>query len=223
MKNKAIMPPCWPIAKEGYLFLFIAIGITLALTFLLGKVVGIISLGLPIYVACFFRNPERKIPAGEGFVISPADGRILSVEDVEEGRYLHKRLRRVCIFMSLINVHINRMPMSGKVRSVHYNPGKFLIGFSEKASLDNEQNAIVMESSPVGGKVREILFVQIAGFIARRIVCYVTGGESVAKGERFGLIRFGSRVDVYLPLDCEILVKEGEKVKGGETVLGRFS
>lgn len=215
---QSIMPRSHGIAREGYPFLLGALMISLAAFLFGGAVAGGVSLVLPLFVANFFRDPNRVVPEGEDLVVSPADGKVISIGEVEEERYLNRRLRRVCIFMSVTNVHVNRVPASGRIKAVRYHPGKFLIGFAEKASLDNEQNAVIIEQQ----SGREILFVQIAGFVARRIVCYLTGGEKVARGERFGLIRFGSRVDVYLPLDVEILVREGQKVKAGETVLGKM-
>lgn len=212
------MPASHGIAREGYPFLVGAFLISAAAFFFGGPTAGYVSILLPLFVANFFRDPERTTPDGADLVVSPADGKVLSIGEVEEGRYLNRRLKRICIFMSVMNVHVNRVPLSGRVKSVRYNPGKFLIGFAEKASLDNEQNAVIMEH--ISG--REVLFVQIAGLIARRIVCYLTGGEQVVTGERFGLIRFGSRVDVYLPLEAETAVRQGQRVKAGETVLGRL-
>lgn len=217
--HKAIMPPTRLIAREGIPFVLIAVCLSALAIYFAGFKFGVISLGLPLFVLNFFRNPERSPLGGEDLLVSPADGTVLSVTELEEKRYFNnRRMKRICIFMSVINVHVNRIPLSGRIKSVTYNPGKFLIGFAEKASLDNEQNAIVIE----GERGREVLFVQIAGFIARRIVCYLKGGEEVQRGERFGLIRFGSRVDVYLPLDSEILVKKGDKVRAGESPLARL-
>ena len=207
------------IAREGIPFLLGAAGIALAVIVLVPSPAGLLSLAIPLYVAWFFRDPSRIPPPDDRLVLSPADGRVISVAEVEETRYLGEPRRRISIFMSLVDVHVNRIPVSGRVREVRYHPGRFLIGFAEKASLDNEQNAVVIE----GFRGREVLFVQIAGFVARRIVCYLKGGEEVIRGEKFGLIRFGSRVDLYLPLECEVMVQVGQKVRGGETPLGRFA
>ena len=229
------MPASHGIAREGYPFLLAALFLSAAAFLFGGPTAGGVSVLLPLFVANFFRDPDRTTPEGADLVVSPADGKVLSIGEVDEGRYLNRRLKRICIFMSVTNVHVNRVPASGRVKGVRYNPGKFLIGFAEKASLDNEQNAIIIETvasrdtalatardgSQAPG--REVLFVQIAGFVARRIVCYLTGGEQVVAGERFGLIRFGSRVDVYLPLEAEVLVKEGQRTKAGETVLARLA
>lgn len=216
------MPPSRGIVREGYPFIAVALGVSLVLWIFVGPRMGLASLVLPVFVINFFRDPERTPvcdPSDESAVISPADGTIMDIsEEIEETHYLRQRMRRICIFMNVFNVHVNRIPWAGTVKNVRYNPGKFLLGYAEKASLDNEQNGIVIE----GRDGKEILFVQIAGLVARRIVCYLKGGETVRRGERFGLIRFGSRVDVYLPLGSDILVKKGMKVKGGMTPLAKL-
>lgn len=215
--SKPIMESCRPMCREGCPFLLIALALALAVGALTHWIVGGVFLLLPAYVFYFFRNPDRTVPDIDSAVISPADGTVIDVSEVAESRFLHKKCKKVSIFMSLVSVHVNRIPATGRIKSVHYNEGKFLIGWAEKASLDNEQNAIIMETKSGD----EIMFVQIAGFVARRIVCYVKGGEEVTRGERFGLIRFGSRVDVYLPLTCTIEVEKGQKVAGGESILAR--
>lgn len=218
-EEKPVMPASFGIAREGYPFIAIAFFIAALAAWLGGPWVGVPALVIPGFVLNFFRDPERIPPEGDNLVISPADGKVISVEEVDEARYLSRRMKRVCVFMNVFNVHVNRVPVSGRVQQVRYNPGKFLMGYAEKASLDNEQNAIVVEVQPG----REILFIQIAGLIARRIVCYLKGGECVRRGERFGLIRFGSRVDIYFPLESEICVKVGEKVTAGASVIGRLT
>lgn len=207
------------VAREGLPFILIAAAISVLVFALAGPAAGAVSLLLPAFVTNFFRDPERMPPSGEDLVVSPADGKVVSVSEVDENRYLNRRMKRVCVFMNVFNVHVNRVPVSGRVAAVRYHPGKFLVGFAEKASLDNEQNAIVIQQD----KGREVLFIQIAGLVARRIVCYLSGGERVTRGERFGLIRFGSRVDVYLPIEAELRVKVGDKTKAGETILGRLT
>jgi len=171
---------------------------------------------LSIFSLWFFRNPERVAPAGTNLAIAPADGKVVFVGEVTEDRYLKARAVKVSIFMNVFNVHVNRAPESGRVSEIHYNPGKFVSANLDKASLDNEQNAVVMD---VGGG-RKVAFVQIAGLVARRIVCWVKPGDSLKRGERFGLIMFGSRVDVYLPPGSAVKVKPGDKTKAGETVIG---
>lgn len=217
-----IMAPSWGIAREGYPFIAIAFLIAAA-AWIGGPWAGVPALALPAFVMNFFRDPERTPPPGENLVVSPADGKVISVTEVDEGRYLHRRMKRVCVFMNVFNVHVNRVPVSGRVKTIRYNPGKYLMGYAEKASLDNEQNAIVIEVASRDTPGKEILFIQIAGLVARRIVCYLKGGETVECGERFGLIRFGSRVDVYLPPEADVLVKEGQTVKAGETAIGRLT
>ena len=171
---------------------------------------------LAVFALSFFRNPERHAPQGAGLIIAPADGRVVFVGEVEENRYLKAKVRKVSIFMSVFNVHVNRMPETGKIAEIHYNKGKFLSANLEKASLDNEQNALIMETG--GGK--RIMFVQIAGLIARRIVCWVKPGDTLSRGERFGLIMFGSRLDVFMPVEAEAKVKVGDRTKAGETIIG---
>ena len=205
------------IANEGWPFVGIATGVALVAIYW-GGGYGVLALILPGFVAYFFRDPRRLIPADDNLLVSPADGKIIEVSEVEETRYLKRRAKKIVIFLSIFNVHINRVPCSGEIREVNYHPGKFLIGFHEKASLDNEQNGVVLRTN---GK--ELAFVQIAGFIARRIVCYLKKGQTVKRGERFGLIRFGSRMDLYLPLDLKIAVKVGDRVTGGESILARFA
>lgn len=180
------------------------------------SIVGAAWFGLALFILWFFRNPSRAIPQQPGVIVSPADGRVLSVERVYESRVLKEEMQRISIFMGLTDVHVNRIPDSGRIVGTLYNPGKFLSAFKEKASLDNEQQALVLETT----EGRRMLFVQIAGFVARRIVTWVREGDVVQRGMRYGLIRFGSRMDVYLPLNARIAVKPGERVAGGSTVLG---
>ena len=204
-----------PIAAEGVPFVA-GLGAVFLLVYLAGWMMpALFFMALALFVVWFFRNPERNIPSGKDLIVSPADGRIIGVSHETEARILRKRLIRISIFMNLFNVHVNRIPCSGRVLEISYNPGRFLSASREKASLENEQNAVVLETTSGD----QILFVQIAGLIARRIVCRLQKGERVETGQRFGLIRFGSRVDVYLPTDAVITVSVGQKVKGGESIL----
>lgn len=164
----------------------------------------------------FFRNPHRTPPDDPRAIVSPADGRVLSVEQLYEPRVLKEDVQRVSIFMGLTDVHVNRIPCDGRIVGRYYYPGKFFSAFKDKASLDNEQQALVVET-PAGQRV---MFVQIAGLVARRIVTWVREGDTVQRGSRYGLIRFGSRMDVYLPLGVRVMVKPGERVAGASSVLG---
>lgn len=203
-----------PIAAEGLKLIIVLIILT-ALTFLLAwKVAGFILLAITLFVLFFFRDPERISPEGIGLVVSPADGKVVVIEDIYEPDYLKQNVKQISIFLSVFNVHVNRVPISGTIEIVKYNPGKFHIAAVAKASLENEQTAMVIADGN-----RKILVKQIAGFIARRIICYVQPGDVIKKGERYGLICFGSRVDIFLPKDSEIKVKLGDRVKGAKDII----
>lgn len=165
----------------------------------------------------FFRDPEREIPQEEGQVVSPADGKVVAVDTVEHAPFINGPAKRVSIFLSIFNVHINRIPVEGKIEYRQYSPGEFLPAYEPKASVDNEQNSIGIEMAD-GSKY---LVKQIAGLVARRILCWKDVGDIVERGERFGLIRFGSRTEIYMPLDIDIDVKVGQTVEGGATIIGR--
>jgi phosphatidylserine decarboxylase len=211
-------------AREGLIFIAIA-ALIAAGTFafalnrrswplwLLAFVLTLVAL----WVAYFFRDPERTGPRGDRVVIAPADGKVVLIQEVDEPAFMGGRTRRVSIFMNVFNVHVNRYPVSGTVRYVKYNPGKFLNAAVEKSSLENEQMSVGIET---GGA--RILVRQIAGLIARRIVTYSKEGEHVEQAQRMGLIRFGSRVDVFLPLDARIDVKVGEMTIAGSTVIAEL-
>ena len=217
------------VAKEGIPFIALFAGATAALT-----AVGLWLLGPWGWVLCgvgavltgwcfwFFRDPERVTPQEPRAIISPADGVVCLVGRAEAPPELGLTgsgpFQRVCVFMNVFNVHVNRVPCDGLIEKAAYTPGKFFNASLDKASVHNERMAVAMRTT--GGE--RVLFVQIAGLVARRIVCYLTGGESVRAGERFGLIRFGSRVDVYLPVDSEVNVTVGQKTVAGETVLARL-
>ena len=212
------------IAREGLVFVAIAAALTaggfwLALSrrswglWLLAFVLLVVAL----WVVYFFRDPERTGPRGDRFVVSPADGRVVMITEVEEPAFLHSKAIRISIFMNIFNVHVNRYPVSGEVAYLHYNPGKFLNAASEKSSLENEQMSVGIES---GG--RKVLVRQIAGLIARRIANYARVGDSAMQGERMGIIRFGSRVDVFLPTDAKVIAKLGDTPAAGSTVLAEL-
>jgi len=206
-----------PVAWEGIPFIVIGFIITVILFF-----VGLYSLAcltfiITIFVVYFFRDPDRIIQTDENSVLAPADGKILNVQLLENECHLFNGPAfKISIFMSIFNVHVNRIPFGGRVEKMSYTPGKFFSANLDKASEQNERNEITIKMK----NGRRILFVQIAGLIARRIVCWLKDEDEVVKGQRFGLIRFGSRVDLYLPGDSEIIVTPRMKVKAGETVLG---
>ena len=212
------------VAREGIPFIVIAAalaagGFALALmrrSWPLWLVAFLLTI-VAIWVAYFFRDPERTGERGDALVISPADGRIVMIADVDEPSFVHGKATRISIFMNIFNVHVNRYPVSGTVKYVHYNPGKFINAAADKASLDNEQMSVGLES---GGRL--VLVRQIAGAIARRIVTYSKVGDAARQGERFGLIRFGSRVDVFVPTNSRVRVKVGEKPVAGTTVLAEL-
>lgn len=177
-----------------------------------------VLLVLTLFVLWFFRNPARKTPETENLVISPADGRVIRIEETTSDEQPGATFRKISIFMNVFNVHVNRMPCSGRIRSIRYRQGKFLSANLDKASALNERNTIMVRTDDG----REIMIVQIAGLIARRIVCWLTEGMQVRRGDRLGLIRFGSRVEVFLPLGSNVLVKIGDKVRAGETPIGEL-
>ncbi len=205
-----------PIAREGYPFILAAL-----LVIIITGIAGLfwleaVFVPLGAFVVAFFRDPERKAPPDKNSIVSPADGRVIKVEHMRDERFLKSEAQRISIFMNVFNVHVNRAPASCKVRKILYNKGRFFNASLDKASLENEQNALIVEAE--NGKT--FAFNQIAGLIARRIVCYAKEGTKLMRGERFGMIRFGSRVDVYLPKGCKVTVTVGEKVKAGTSILG---
>ncbi|MBX7148063.1 phosphatidylserine decarboxylase family protein [bacterium] len=205
------------MAPEGYPFITIAIGLMLA-GYFIHPLTEIILVPLFIWVVSFFRNPAREVPQDPNAIICPADGTVIFIGEVDEHRFLKRKVKKVSIFMSPFNVHVNRVPVDGTITQVSYNKGKYFAAYAEKASLDNEQNALVVKSV----KGFEVLFIQIAGFLARRIVSYAQVGDSYKKGDIFGLIRFGSRMDVYMPVEADIQIKMDQKVKAGETILAQL-
>ena len=210
MKNYGI-----PVAAEGWPFILPLAAVTV-LCFLFGwKQIGYVALALSLFVLFFFRDPERTIPEGKGVIVSPADGKVIVIKDIYEPDYLKQDVKQISIFLSVFNVHVNRTPIGGTVETVKYNPGKFLVASVDKASLDNEQTGMVISD----GK-NKVLVKQIAGLIARRIVCYAKTGDTVKAGERYGLIRFGSRVDLFLPKNTDLMVKVGDRIKGARDVIG---
>ncbi|HPC73359.1 MAG TPA: phosphatidylserine decarboxylase family protein [Syntrophales bacterium] len=205
------------IVREGLPFVYVTglAGILAGLTGFYGFAVFCFLASL--FCAFFFRNPERYPPADERTYVSPADGKVLRIDDVEMTDPIAGRFKKVSIFMNIFNVHVNRIPFPGRVERVIYREGKFFSANLDKASEDNEKNAVVI----VQGDGRKFMTVQIAGIIARRIICWISEGMNVSRGERFGLICFGSRVEVFLPPGVSVLVQAGQRVKAGETPLGQ--
>lgn len=204
-----------PIAAEGYPF----IGYSALLTILSGlfgfPLITLILLITTTFILMFFRDPERTTPEIDRGVLSPADGRIIFVETTRDERFADEDVLKISIFMNVFNVHVNRIPFSGTVSKVRHVPGSFLAADSEKAHLNNEYCAVTI----ITDNDRELTMVQIAGLIARRIICRLETGDTIKCGERYGLIRFGSRVDLYLPRQSNPAVKVGDKVVAGESLL----
>jgi phosphatidylserine decarboxylase len=207
------------IAHEGYPFIVFSLVVTVFVAFLGISWLAILFVFITLFIIWFFRNPERFFQDEEKILISPADGKIIKIEDVTVNGTISGRFKKISIFMNVFNVHVNRAPYSGEIETINYHEGKFFSANLDKASLDNERNEVMIRTEDG----RPIWMVQIAGLIARRIICWVNVGATINKGERFGLIRFGSRVDVYLPEDSRISVKLRDKVKAGQTVLGYLS
>ena len=204
-----------PIAKQGFVYIAVLAALFLASTLAGWKFVATVSLLATILVVNFFRDPERTVPADPSAVVAPADGKIIFTGKVVEGRFIRREALKISIFMNVFNVHVNRVPFSGEIASIHYEKGKFLAANLDRASWDNEHNAVVLRLA----NGEEIAFVQIAGLIARRIDCWVKPGDRVERGERFGMIRFGSRVDLYMPPTWRLVVATGQHVKAGESIV----
>lgn len=212
-----------PIHREGYPFIAIFAAVNL-LAFLFAAWLGWVLLPVTIWCVAFFRDPERKTPDAPGLIICPADGKLLPIIDAVPPAELgmgDAPRPRLSIFMNVFNVHVNRNPVSGSITALAYRPGKFFNASFDKASIHNERMSIRLRPDGDDG-ARDLAVVQIAGLVARRIVCDLAQGQGVTRGTRFGIIRFGSRVDVYLPPGTEILVQAGLKTVAGETVLARF-
>jgi phosphatidylserine decarboxylase len=205
-----------PIAKEGYPFIISTAMATAIFGFLGWVYLAGIFCGFTFFVISFFRNPNRTPPSSENTIVSPADGKILKIENHPEREFLHRDTVKISIFMSLFDVHVNRSPMTGRIMKTVYSPGKFFAANTDKSSLLNERNILLLCSNDGF----EILFIQIAGIIARRIVCYPKQGDFLLRGQIFGMIRFGSRLEVFLPRGVDIQVREGDSVRAGETILG---
>ncbi len=216
--NQEKKTSAFPMAKEGLPFVFIAAFVTTILAVIGLKFLAFIGLLITLFICFFFRDPDRLIPNKKNTIVSPADGKVVFVDVVEDNPYLKGTYIKISIFMSVFNVHVNRVPFDGVIKKIQYFPGKFFNASLDKASKDNERNAMTIEVK----KGVKYCVVQIAGLIARRIICKVQEGDKLTKGERFGLICFGSRLDVYLPQEVKTYVKVGDKVDAGNSILASF-
>jgi phosphatidylserine decarboxylase len=210
--------------REGYRFLIPTLVISLVLfavwalcCCLLALILAMAFFLLSLFVAFFFRDPERQVPPGENLIVSSADGKVIAITPFEQSDFIDGKGTLISVFMSVFSVHVNRAPVSGRVEFCEHHPGKFFPAFKEKASLENEQTRLGLQSEH-----GRIVVKQIAGIIARRIVCRIRPGDQLKRGERFGMIRFGSRVDLFLPENVELKVELNQKVKAGESILGAF-
>lgn len=201
------------LAPEGYPFIVASLGLTV-LVLITVPVGACIPLALTAFMVYFFRDPERSVPEGKDLFVAPADGKIIVIRDVRETRHLGAEMKQISIFMSPFNVHVNRVPCAGKVKGVLHNRGSFFAAYKDEASIQNENIEMIYETL-----YGDILIRQVAGFLARRAVCRKREGDVLERGERYGIIKFSSRVDIYLPKDVEISVKMDDAVKAGETVL----
>jgi len=204
-----------PIAREGWPLILVLLGLAVVMFLVRWPWVGGVFLFLGLFTAFFFRDPERPVPADPRLVLSPADGKVIVVGPAPAGNPLGEGASQVSIFLSVFDVHVNRAPIGGRISKVEYHEGKFLPAFQDKASLANEQNSVTIED---GG--RSVTFKQIAGLIARRIVFKKQVGDTVSAGERVGMIKFGSRVDMFLPKEVRLRVKKGDRVVGGMSAIG---
>ena len=206
------------LAREGRWHIALAAGAAVVVHVVAGSVWAAPFWIVLVFILQFFRDPPRIIPDAPDAVICPADGKVIALGEVEDP-YLKRPARRVSVFMNVFNVHSNRSPVAGKIMERWYSPGKFINAALDKASLANERNALWIRTDAG----QDIVVVQVAGLIARRILCYVQPGAQIARGERYGFIRFGSRVDVYLPLNTQFEVALGDKVKGASDVIARIA
>lgn len=208
----------FPIAAAGFPLIFGAAFTTLILALLGLTALALIGLAATFAICGFFRDPDRVIPIAPGAVVSPADGKVIATALTDGGLFFSGECRKVSIFMSVFNVHVNRIPAAGRVTRVRFRPGQFVAADRQDASGRNEHNAVFLETD----EGRSLCAVQVAGLIARRIICRVQAGDRVLRGQRFGMICFGSRLDVYLPKEISLAVSVGDRVSAGSTVLGTF-
>lgn len=204
------------MAREGYPFIVFIAFATLIAAVLEYELLALLLLFSTGFVFYFFRDPERIIPDAEDGVVSPADGKVILVEKIFDDRFVHEHVYKVSIFMSVFDVHVNRLPFAGVVEKIQYAAGSFYAANTDQGGLANEHCAVIL-STP---KNFRYAVVQVAGLVARRIVCWAEKGDTIERGSRFGLIRFGSRVDIYLPQQMQLEVRSGQRVRAGETVIG---
>lgn len=209
----------FPVASAGYPFILSAAFVTAIMALLGLTTLTLLGLVATFAICGFFRDPDRVIPDRPAAVVSPADGKVVAASLVDNSPFYDGQTMKVSIFMSVLNVHVNRIPCDGRVKEIKYHPGRFIAANFDKASLENEHNAVFIETE----KGRHLCVVQVAGLIARRIICKIKPGDSVIRGQRFGLICFGSRLDVYLPTDVKLNVAVGDKIQAGETILASFN
>jgi len=209
----------FPIARAGLPLIYAGAFVTAVFALLDLALVAIVCLLATLFTCYFFRDPDRLVPSQHGTVVSPADGKVIANKLVDSNPHIEGQRRVVSIFMSVFNVHVNRVPEDGTVTQTAYHPGKFFAANLDKASLENEHNAITIQTA----EGRSICFVQIAGLVARRIICQLQKGDTVARGQRFGMICFGSRLDIYLPPDTQTEVAVGDRVSAGTSVICRFT
>ncbi len=209
-------PTAFPIARPGYPLIFAGAFVTAVLA-LLGMVIpALIALAATLGICWFFRDPDRIVPMAPGALVSPADGKIIVVQKEAGNPYFEGPCLKISVFMNVFNVHVNRIPHEGKVKRIVYSPGKFMAADNEQATDKNERNAVVIQLK----NGRDMAVVQVAGLVARRIICGLQSGETVSRGRRYGMICFGSRLDLYLPEDFEPNISKGRKTKAGTTILG---
>lgn len=207
-----------PVAVPGIKFILGAAFLTGVFFYLGWVAAGSVAAVVTLFITWFFRDPDRPVPKGDQLLVSPADGRVIRVDDGVHSEYLAESCQKVSIFMNVFNVHVNRIPLDGVVEKVAYTPGRFINASFDKASIYNERNALTIRTS---GDQRFVV-VQIAGLIARRIVNCANAGTRVHRGERYGMIQFGSRLDLYLPPTCRIQVQKGDRTKAGVTVIAKM-
>ncbi|WIW71788.1 phosphatidylserine decarboxylase family protein [Anaerosinus gibii] len=206
-----------PVIKEGYIFIAIALLLAVLVGYFIDPLWTIFPIVLAAFFTFFFRNPQRQIPTDKNLIVSPADGKVMGIVEVDENDFVNERCNKVIIFLSVFDVHINRSPMNGEIKFQQYTCGRFIPAYKDSVGFENERHTIGIEN----GNMR-IIVTQIAGILARRIVSWVTLGNVLEKGERYGLIKFGSCTELVMPKNVEICVKKGDKVVGGETVIGRI-